>query len=503
MKLLRLLQENILFIASLFLLFFIPLYPKLAIIGVCHDWVYVRAEDFIVAAMLTLWIFLVLFKKVKLKTPLTKSILLFWLIGTIATFHGVLILFPGLANVFSNVAFLSLFRRIEYLSVFFIAYSAIKEKKSINYIIAVLAITLFLIVLYGLGQRFLGLPAFLTGNEEFAKGTALRISNLGRITSTFAGHYDLAAYLVLVIPIFTSLAFGFKSFFLKVFFFFLSILGFGLLFMTVSRVSFFVLIISLFGLLIFKRKKIIILSLLGLTILFLILSPSLLKRFSGTVTQINVLVDSRTGDAIGQVKEVPKEYFKNKTVLRNQAASEEAKTASSSAVLPYESIPAQAQLLIQPNAPTGENLPLGTGYINLPLSPIVKRVPSYFTEKTVEKGGTSTQEVRVIESTFLVKKAKAYDLSFTTRFQGEWPRTIESFKRNIFLGSGYGSVSLAVDNDFLRILGESGLFGFLSFASIFLIAGIYIRKAYPKIDSPVAKSFVLGFVAGTFGLILN
>lgn len=503
-KIVNFIKENILFIASLFLLAFIPLYPKLPIIKVEHTWVYVRAEDFIIASVLTLWVFLVLFKKVKLKTPLTTPILLFWLIGAIATIHGVLLIFPTIANVFPNVAILSFFRRVEYLSLFFIAYVSIKDKKYIYPVIWVLSLTLLLVVLYGLGQKALGFPAFLTGNEEFAKGTAFRISSLGRITSTFAGHYDLAAYLVLIIPILTSLAFGFKNIIAKASLLILASLGFGLLFMTVSRISFFVLLLSLAVLLILQKKKIAVISLLILTVAFLIFFPSLLARFNNTVSQVDVLVYAPTGQALGQVIEIPKEYFKDKVILKNQVNLQDIKaTSSSSLVLPYASLPAALDVLLQPNVPTGETLPQGTGYINLPLSPIMKRTGQYFTEKTIDQGGIKSLEVRVFEGNFLVKKARAYDLSSTTRFQGEWPKTIDAFKRNIFLGSGYGSVGLAVDNNYLRILGESGLLGFLSFLSLFLIAGIYIRKSFNKIDSPVARSFVLGFVTGAFGLMLN
>ena len=44
-------------------------------------------------------------------------------------------------------------------------------------------------------------------NEEFAKGIPIKLSQLSRVPSTFAGHYDLAAYLVLMIPILTIQSF--------------------------------------------------------------------------------------------------------------------------------------------------------------------------------------------------------------------------------------------------------------------------------------------------------
>jgi hypothetical protein len=503
MKILRFVKKNILSIATLFLLAFIPLYPKIPLLDVENTWVYIRLEDLLVAVVLTLWIFLILFKKVKLKTPLTIPIFLFWVIGALSTFHGVLILFPTLPNVFSNVALLSFIRRVEYLSLFFIAFAAVKDKKFIYPVIATLTVTLVGIIVYGLGQKFLGFPAYLTMNEEFAKGVPIRLSELGRVPSTFAGHYDLAAYLVLVIPIFVSLAFAFKNLFLKFLFFAVSGLGFGLLLLTVSRVSFFVLLVSLLGLLVLAKKRIFALSLLILALIFLFLSPSLLSRFGNTLSETKVLVNGKTGEALSSVREVPKEYFKDKTIFIEFAATESATIENSKDIMEYKDIPDPAFVLVRPNAPTGENLPQGTGYVNLQLSPVLARTGIYFTEDTADRAGERNSEVRAFTGNFLVKDAKAYDLSFTTRFQGEWPKTIDAFKRNIFLGSGYGSVSLAVDNNYLRILGETGLLGFISFILLFIISAIFIRKTYKSVDSPVVRAFVLGFVAGSFGLLLN
>lgn len=503
MKILKWIWKNFLFVFTIFLLAFIPLYPKIPLIDIKNTWVYVRVEDFAIVFILLVWIGLLLFKKATLKTPLTIPIIFFWIIGGLTTLHGVLVLFPTLANVFSNVAFLSYLRRIEYMSLFFIAYTSIKSKKTIQYVVVALAVILLLIVGYGFGQKFLHFPAFLTMNEEFAKGLPIQLSALSRIPSTFAGHYDLAAYLVLIIPLLVSLAFAFKNIIFKIFLFITASLGFVLLFMTVSRVSFFVLLLSLLMLLILQKKKIIIFSFLALTSVLLIFSPSLLQRFGSTVSEVNVLVDAKTGGAIGQVKEVSAAYFKNKVIKKVPVSNEDALKATASATLPFKSIPAIASLVIEANTSTGESLPQGTSYVNLSLSPVIKKVHVYFFQRLTNKAGVEFEEVRAFYGNYLIKKTKAYDLSFTTRFQGEWPRTFETFKRNIFLGGGYGSVNLAVDNNYLRILGESGLLGMIAFASIFIIAVIYINKLLPKVDSPVTRSFVIGFVAGSFGLALN
>jgi hypothetical protein len=503
MKILKWLSNNILFVLTLFLLAFIPLYPKIPLLGVTHTWVYVRLEDFAVVLAILVWIILLILKKTSLKTPLTIPITIFWVIGGLATLHGVLILFPTLANVFSNVAFLSFLRRIEYMSLFFIAFASIKDKKSITYIAITLVATLFLVVGYGFGQKYFGFPAFLTMNEEFAKGIPIRLSELSRVPSTFAGQYDLAAYLVLVIPLLVSLAFGFKNIFSKIILFIAAALGFVLLFLTVSRISFFALLLSLLLLLILQKKKIIILSFLALTAILLIFSPSLLQRFQSTVSEVNVLVDAKTGGAVGEVREVPAAYFQGK-IIKMMSASADGLSATMSAIMPSDLVPPIAPLVVEANnSSTGENLPQGTSYVNLPLAPVIKKLDEYFSQKLVTKNGVQTEDISVFFGDYLIKKAKAYDLSFTTRFQGEWPNAFEAFRRNILVGSGYGSVSMAVDNNYLRILGESGLLGFIAFFSVFIVAMIYIKNILPKVDSSVVRSFVIGFVAGSFGLAIN
>src|SRR6185369_14882221 len=137
MKIWNWIKNNVLFLITLFLLVFIPLYPKKPLIDIVNTWVYIRAEDFIVVAVAVIWLIFLFRKKITLKTPLTLPILLFWLAGVIATIHGILIIFPDIANVFPNVAFLSFLRRIEYIILFFVAYAAVKDKKHIlPYIIA-------------------------------------------------------------------------------------------------------------------------------------------------------------------------------------------------------------------------------------------------------------------------------------------------------------------------------------------------------------------------------
>ncbi|MCL5432837.1 MAG: O-antigen ligase family protein [Patescibacteria group bacterium] len=483
MKIFKWFSDNVLLLITLFLLAFIPLYPKLPLLDVKHTWVYIRVEDFLVLIAVFAWFIQLIRKKAGIKTPLTIPIVIFWLVGLISTVYAIYFIFPSLLNVFPSVAWLHYLRRIEYISLFFVAYFSIRDKKFIYPIITVLVATLCTVVFYGIGQRFFGFPAFLTMNEEFAKGIPLRLSEYSRVPSTFAGHYDLAAYLVLMIPLIGSLFFGFKNIFAKLLMLVTAFLGLILLLMTESRVSFAVYLITVIILLVIQKKKKFILPVIIVSLLLLNFFQGISERFASTITQVDLVVDARTGKPVGIATQSVDKTGVKKTSKKTDKKAQ--------------------PVVIEEIQSTGENLPQGTGYISFPSEPTEKTITQVFYKRLKVGGGEESDEITSVEGNFVVKKALAYDVSFTTRFQGEWPRAIDALNRNIFTGSGYSSISLATDNNYLRILGEIGVLGLVSFLSIFFVMGIYIKKVIDDVDSKVVKSFVLGFVAGIFGLGLN
>ncbi|HSX40264.1 MAG TPA: hypothetical protein VLF68_01485, partial [Candidatus Saccharimonadales bacterium] len=484
MKLLNFVKNNILLLFTLFLLAFIPLYPKLPVIGVKHTWVYIRLEDFLVVVSLAAYGVQLLRRKATLKTPLTIPIFIYWGVGLVSTLFAIFFIFPHIINVFPTVAGLFYLRTIEYISVFFLAFSAVRKSINLPLVTGVLAATLLGVVGYGFGQKLYGFPAYLTMNEEFAKGIPLKLSDAARIPSTFAGHYDLAAYLILLIPLLGSMIFGFKNWFAKLFLFTTSALGLILLLMTASRVSFVVYLAAVTFLLILQKQKKFILPVIIASLLLLHSFQGLSQRFSNTISQVDLVVDARTGKAIGVANPVD-----------NTGLSKSNTTGAQ----PKQTV------VIKDVQSTGENLPHGSSYINLPSSSTnsIKNITQLLYQRSVVRAGTTSAEVTNIQGDFAVKKVLAYDVSFTTRFQGEWPRAIEAFQRNILLGSGPSSISLSTDNNYLRILGETGILGFASFVLIFLIISIYAYRVLPSVQSKAAKSLILGVLAGIFGLGLN
>ncbi|MGE5041974.1 MAG: hypothetical protein ACM3IJ_03645, partial [Candidatus Levyibacteriota bacterium] len=349
--------------------------------------------------------------------------------------------------------------------------------------------------LYGMGQRYyinvwsafpaffekysFCFPSFQTTNEEFAKGIPLCLPIDGRITALFGGHYDLSAYLVMVIPLLFSVAFAIKSWIKRVF---LALLGTGLVYvliLTSSRISFVAYLIAvIFALCFIKRKWFIIPVLIVSLFLLFTSSASVLQRFAQTLRFTNIVVNS-SGQVVGEALNTLPQELKNKI--------------------------SKEPVIVEAPPPT-QALPTGSSYITLPgagestSSALLKKSPKLSLQ---DKGRYKFGAVEISneQGNFLIKRALVYDISFTTRFQGEWPVSWGAFMRDPLFGSGYAMITLASDNSFLRALGETGALGFLSFFSFFMVWYIYVKKNKGPLS--FEKSFALGLSAGVIGLAIN
>lgn len=489
-------QSRLLFFLVAVLILFIPLYPKLPAIGVNNTWVYIRLEDFLIAFTTLIFLVQLLRRRVHVSRPLGIPIVAYWIAGFLSLSISVVFLAPHLANFFPHVAILSYLRRIEYMVLFFIGYAVIKEEKDIKRLFWVLAVATGVAFIYGIGQRYyinvwaafpdffekysFCFPSFQTTNEEFAKGIPLCLPSDGRITSLFGGHYDLSAYLVLVIPIIFSVAFAMRKRLYKIF---LLLLGTGLIYLlilTASRISFGAYIVGIIFAFVFIRKKIIIIPILIISLFFLVTSSSsVLQRFTQTFRFTNLVINSQ-GQVVGEAVNKLPEQLKKK--------------------ISHEPI------IVEAPPPTQE-LPTGSSYIALPgktesTSSAVLRSSPKLSKEEKSKYKFGAVEISNVQGNFLIQRALVYDISFTTRFQGEWPNTWKAFMRNPVFGSGYATITLSSDNSLLRALGEVGALGFITFFSFFIIWYIYIKNNYKEADT-FTRNFVLGLSAGVIGLFLN
>lgn len=469
-KLLKWFDNNFLKIAVGVLLAVVALLPKFPLMDIKHTWVYIRFEDFLVLLFSIGWLWLLARKKASIKSPISLVIIIYWLMGGLSLVYALLFLKNALANFYPNVALLHYLRRIEYLMVFFIALSAVKDTQTLRKMVWLLWGILILVCLYGFGQKLWGFPAFLTMNEEFAKGIALRLSPTSRLTSTFAGHYDLAAWLVMIVITLFSLIFALKKWWQKILVGLAVFLGYVLLLLTASRVSFMVWLASLSLMLLWQKKKWLIVPGIVISIVLMNAISGASQRFGKTFRVTRVVYDASTGEAIGALEDLPKP----------------------------EATPTPE-----------EDLPLGSGYIQIPL--IQKKAPVVATQVAVIRKPVSlslktaslSSEFATISGEFLIRTAIVYDISFTTRIQGTWRRALGAFQRSPVFGTGYSSIELASDNSFLRALGETGVLGFFSFLGLILSLGIIAWQAINNIKAALPRSFLIGLAGGSVGIVLN
>jgi len=409
-------------IAALVLLIFIPLYPKFPALDVPGTYVKIRVDDFLVAAALFLTLLKFLIDRQKAtRLGINRAIILYWVVGGISLLGAIF----SLQLVFPQLAILHFLRRIEYMGLFFLGFFAVREKKEFNVFLNGLFLATFLVFIYGLGQKFFGWPVVSTMNEEFSKGMLLRLDVWVRISSTFAGHYDLAAFLSLVLPLILASLIKSRSRTKQVFLGFLYLFAYYLLLNTVSRVSFVAYLIAIFCLLLFLNKKWLIIPVVGLSLLGMLFSEDITQRFAATIKV-------ETPRLVARLE-------KTFDFLSPQGSS---RTSLFSTPTP---------------SPTPALTPLPA-----PLTPVLKITP----------GGSRPTPTPLLSEEEFWEAQKSVELgverSGGIRFDYEWPRALNHFKKSPLLGTGFSSLGLATDNDYLRALGETGLLGLLSFLLIFL-----------------------------------
>jgi hypothetical protein len=394
--------------SAIFLTAFIPLYLKFPSLFVSGTFVTVRLEDFLLLGLY--FIFGLSFWQ-KSRRDLQPIIFLF---GWFFVFGllSLLISYLGFGYLDLKLGLLHWARRIEYMSIFFLGLLFPFSRVELKKILIMMTLVSGLVSLYALGQKYLTFPAVSTINSELSKGTVYHLTPFDRVNSTFSGHYDLAAYLLIHIP----LLLGMVVFFLEKkqsrcrYLLILGVLmvvgvNFYVLMLTAARLSFVALIISTLGLFILLKKWR-WLMIAGIFFVGSLLYPSELRdRFVSTL-RVNVQ-KTWTG------------YKSNNSVQEKRS---------------------------QLNIPTLPADNKRVGSIGVDSADIVPGEP------------TDTTDLGVFRS-------------LAIRLQVEWPRALVAFRRNPVTGMGYSSLGLATDNDWLRILGEIGLVGFVIFTSIVVFLG--------------------------------
>src|SRR5690606_691774 len=143
------------------------------------------------------WLVQVIRKKVEWKSAMLWMIVAYAVAGLVSTLVALFVIKTvPLEPLHIGKTVLHYFRYLEYFSLFVILFSAIKKRSNLVLGVTIFARTVLTSAVYGYGQRYFYWPVYSTMNREFSKGVRLYLTQYARVQSTFAGHYDMAAYLV-------------------------------------------------------------------------------------------------------------------------------------------------------------------------------------------------------------------------------------------------------------------------------------------------------------------
>lgn len=445
--------EKILFFLVLFLFIFIPLYPKFPLFNVTGTFVAIRLEDLFIAITMLIWIFYMFYSgKIKgfFQNTLMRTLLVFFFVSFISLISG-LYLTHTIIDV--KIGLLHYLRRIEFMMLLPVVFYSLKSKRQILTILLCLSFVVLAVNGYALGQKYLDWPVISTTNSEFSKGLILRITPGARVNSTFAGHYDLAVFLAMYLIFASSLFFAFNKK-IKIWIVALSILSSVILIMTAARISFVAAVGGIFLTILLMRKKKFILSFVILLVFILIYPSQLRDRLVSTVT-VNLFNSGQ----------------------RYQAQNED------------------------------QFLRKG---LNIPTLAIKTSSSSADTSTFATSSGKQASDITPGEPTDTTQLGVYRSLSI--RLNLEWPRAIIGLLKNPLLGTGYSSLiinyvsnrvdAIAIDNDFLRSLGEVGILGTLAF-SLILIKSLKMLYKDIKISKGVIKYLSIGGLGLVAGFLIN
>jgi hypothetical protein len=240
-KILRWLDQNILTLLTGILIVVIPLYPKIPLSDLIEGYIVrLRLEDILILFTCLVWGVQLLRRKIKFPSTLVAKLIMAYLaVAVLSSLSAIFLtktvpLFPE--HLFKLA--LHLFRRFEYFSLFFIAYSGVRNRRDLINLLKTGFVTLVLVVLYGFGQKYLYWPAFSTMNREFSKGIRLYLSPTSRVMSTFGGHYDYGAYLMMLLSFLVSSIWLVKRRAVKIGLAVVALMAYWSFILTASRTSF-------------------------------------------------------------------------------------------------------------------------------------------------------------------------------------------------------------------------------------------------------------------------
>lgn len=502
-----------------FLLAFIPLYPKIPLFSPIEEYVVrIRLEDFAIALGLLLTLIQLLRRRARLYRPILILMTVYALVGLLSLAHAIFII-KIIPLEFAHLAksALHFFRYLEYFALFFIGFAAVRRRRDLVYLFSVSTITVFIIAFYGYMQKFFYWPVYSTMNREFSKGIRLVLTEYARIQSTFAGHYDMAAYLVITLPLLFSFALSALRRRTRLLLSLVFGLGFWLMVMSASRIPFAALLVGIALVILgsawkktsFSQKMASLTQSSALFALFLFFmlyyfGHDLLNRLSNLISKADepILLSQVIDDFLAPLP------LPNSTQLLTWLPKS-ARRPDQSAPAPdlEEAMVAQVATINDqmpvPKQPTPPNERPRDVYLDIP--------DQIVTETTTPDG--QTQLTIIHKPRVYSECAMSRELSLCIRLDSLWPWALQSFHSSPWLGTGYATLNKqyveeftfvdGTDNNYLRTLGETGILGFLTFYGILLFILILCAREWYRTQFRFYRALCLGFFAATVALLIN
>lgn len=513
-KVLKFLDDNCLFIWAIFLLLFIPLYPKIPLVDVLPGYIVrLRLEDIFVGIAFIFWLIWLLRGKIKFDFPIRYLVLAYLGIGAISILWNVLTTgwIPGnLLHIGKSV--LHLARYTEYFFVGFLLYSSCTTLKKFKIAIGAIFTSLALASIYAIGQKYFYWPVFSTMNREFSKGIVLYLTEHARVQSTFGGHYDFAAYLVIVLPITLAVITAIKKKWVKIGAILIHFLGLWGLVVSASRTSFIAYMAAIaIGIVVFSWSRPLknnstsptknywwknLGRMFSLGIGYLLISLAIVFYFGDDLAE-------RLVQPLSSNKEVMEVYrdfvaWRDKDGKLKDFINQLKPPENGQGITATDQEPAMAAVIV---ASDTNPRPVDV-YVDVPDIELVA------TETATGSVVTVVEKERTWSA-----NAQKYGLSVAIRLDALWPWAIKGLLRSPLVGSGFGTLNKefadvfteadSTDNNYLRLLGETGLLGFMVYMAIIIWAMVVAVQNWKKQNNRWVRVFSLGALTGIIALLIN
>lgn len=512
-KILSWLDDNLLTLLTGFLIVMIPLYPKIPLAELIQGYIVrMRLEDLLVMGTFALFLLQLARKKITFPKNLIGKVMIVYLVFGFLSVLSAIYLTHSVPMEKAHILkiWLHWFRRIEYFSLFFVTYTAIRTKKDLLLLAKVAFVTFAGVILYGIGQKYFYFPAFSTMNREFSKGVRLYLQPNSRLLSTFGGHYDLAGYLMMLIAFTLPAAWLTTKKWLKTLLYISSLIAYWCLVLTTSRTSFigFIVGISVIAALLVKSKgwgwslkKWFITMTVSFMIMFTF--SNLLERF------LQVLPNKEMRDNILALQQVINQPF----VTEPQGSQNVAELPSLFAFL-FKNEPLKPIELTEVEKTQLEIVASSSDMPPSTVKPTPKPIlPSDVSEESEQiRKDTAEDKGMTYNGPQYSANALKYGLSMGIRLDALWPQALKGFMSNPILGSGYSTLvksnvgeftyAESTDNDYLRMLGETGLLGTIAFLYIIYLV---IKYAYLNLSDSNQLSTILslGAIGATVAMLVT